>query len=91
MDSIAQTTPARKAYYCHLDDAHGVLTQDDTGAIWFRDSETDALTLITPEHTPFLSVHGEIGVANAQYLADQRHGGYVALAARGRDIAGRAA
>jgi hypothetical protein len=83
MQAYLTTTPTRKprkAFYAWLDDTHGILTQDDAGQIWFRDSETDELTAITPEHCNFLSVNGELGLSEAAHLADLRHGGHVGVA-----------
>jgi hypothetical protein len=70
----------RKAYYAWLDDDHGVLTQDEAGQIWFRNSVTQALIAITPEHCNFLTVNGECGLADAALAADLRHHGYAAIA-----------
>jgi hypothetical protein len=78
MASVAQTP--RKAYYSWLDDQHGILTQDAHGQVWFRNSATDALTAIKPEHYNFLSVNGEVGLAECARLADVRRGGAAAVA-----------
>ena len=51
-------------------DDHGILTMDEHGAVWFRNSESSALTLITPEMYPFVMPHGEIGLADTQLLRD---------------------
>ena len=69
-----------EAYYSWLYEDHGILTQDDQGQVWFRNSETDELTAITPEHVNFLSVNGEIGLAECARLADARRGGPAAIA-----------
>lgn len=74
------TRKPRKAFYAWLDDTHGILTQDDAGQIWFRNSETDELTAITPEHCNFLTVNGEVGLTECGRLADERRGGYAAIA-----------
>ena len=81
MTTIAQRTTPRKAFYATLDnEQYGVLTQDEHGAVWFRDDATDALTLITPEMYPFVMAHGEVGLAEASYLATVREGGYAKVA-----------
>jgi hypothetical protein len=83
MPNVTHATTSRKprrAYYAWLDDDHGVLTQDDAGQIWFRNSTTQALTAITPEHCNFLTVNGECGLADAALAADRRHGGPAAIA-----------
>ena len=53
---------------------------DEHGAVWFRHSDTEDLTLITPEMYPFVMPHGEVGLAECARLADQRRGGYAAIA-----------
>jgi hypothetical protein len=84
----AQKQTPRKAYYAWLDDDHGILTQDAQGQVWFRNSETDHLTAITPEHVNFLSVNGEVGLAEGARLADVRRGGYAAIAThRAQEVA----
>lgn len=54
MQSLPTPATPRKAFYSFLEDQHGILTQDDAGQIWFRNSETDALTAITPAHLNYL-------------------------------------
>ena len=47
------------------------LAQGDAhGEVWFRNSETDALTLVTPEMYPFVMPHGEVGLCDTQLLRD---------------------
>jgi hypothetical protein len=79
MATVAQKQTPRKAYYSWLYEDHGILTQDDHGQVWFRNSETDALTAIGPEHVNFLSVNGEAGLAECARLADDRRGGPVGV------------
>jgi len=50
------------------------------GTIYFMSSVTGALTAIEPEHCTFLTVLGEIGLADTQTLMDQLHGGYARIA-----------
>jgi hypothetical protein len=78
--SPTTTRKPRKAFYAWLDDDHGVLTQDDAGQIWFRNSTTDALTAITPEHVNFLTINGEVGLCEVARLSDIRSGGYAKIA-----------
>jgi hypothetical protein len=80
MATVPQHQTPSKAYYGWLYEDHGVLTQDAHGQVWFRNSETDALTAITPEHYNFLGVNGEVGLAECARLADVRRGGYAAIA-----------
>ena len=71
MAIVAAPAPkSNKAFYAHLYDDHGVLTMDEHGAVWFRHSETDALTLVTPEMYPFVMPHGEVGLCDTQLLRD---------------------
>jgi len=82
MQTVTQTTPTRKtakAYYAHLYDEAGALAKVD-GTIYFMSSETGDITAIEPEHCTFLTVLGEIGLADTQQLMDQLHGGYAAIA-----------
>lgn len=82
MQTLANSSTTRKpskAYYAWLDENHGILTQDAQGQVWFRNSETDELTTITPEHYNFLSVNGEVGLSECQALADKRHGGFAGV------------
>ena len=72
-------TVPHKAFYAHLESDHEVLTMDEHGAI-LPQCAADALTTITPAHVNFLSVHGEIGLAECARLADVRRGGYAAIA-----------
>ena len=79
--TIAASRPkVNKAFYATLDnEQYGVLTQDEHGAVWFRNESTDALTLITPEMYPFVMAHGEVGLATVQHTADVRKGGAVTI------------
>ena len=79
MTKVAQTTTPSKAYYAHLYDEAGALAKVD-GTIYFMSSETGDITAIEPEHCTFLTVLGEIGLADTQQLMDQLHGGYAAIA-----------
>jgi hypothetical protein len=83
MATLTHTSPtgkAPRAYYAILDDVHGVLMQDETGAIVFMADDTYALTTIQPAHLPFLMPLGEVGLAEAARLADIRHGGAAQIA-----------
>lgn len=81
MATVANATQkSNKAFYAHLYDTHGVLTMDAHGALWFRATEDDTLTLVEPEMCPFVMTYGEVGLCETQALADQRHGGYAHIA-----------
>jgi hypothetical protein len=77
MSTVANPTTRRKApkaFYAHLYDQAGTLTKLD-GTIYFFDDETGGMTEIEPEHTPFLTVLGEIGLADTQQIMDKIRGG----------------
>jgi len=77
MTTVAETAtggkPA-KAYYAHLYDEAGTLAKVE-GVIYFLVPETGTITAIEPEHCPFLTVLGEIGLADTQRIMDAIHGG----------------
>jgi hypothetical protein len=82
MATVAETPTTRKpskAYYAHLYDQAGALAQVH-GTIYFMASETGAITAIEPEMCPFMTVLGEIGLADTQALMDQLRGGYARIA-----------
>jgi hypothetical protein len=78
MRSITQPTtprtPAPKAYYAHLYEEQGVLTRLLSGEIVFRAEATGMVTTIEPEMIDFLSVGGEVGLSDCQWLMDHRFG-----------------
>jgi hypothetical protein len=67
-----------KAFYAHLYDQPGTLAKVD-GVIYFFQPETGTITALELEMCPFLTVLGEIGLADTQRLMDALHGGLVAL------------
>lgn len=79
---VANGTTLRKpkAFFAHLHDQHGVLTQDAGGQIWFLATATEELTAITPQDCPFLMPLGECGVAETQHILDRLHGGPAKIA-----------
>ena len=82
MQTVAPPAPSRKpahAFYAHLYDQAGALANVG-GALYFMASDSGELTAIEPEHCTFLTVLGEIGLADTQQLMDQLHGGYAAVA-----------
>jgi hypothetical protein len=82
MQTIANPTTSRKpaqAFYAHLYDQAGALTKVN-GTIYFLSSETGDITEIEPEHCTFLTVLGEIGLADTQQIMDQLHGGAARIA-----------
>ena len=80
--TLPETSPTRKlskAYYAHLYAEAGALAKVD-GTIYFMATATGALTAIEPEHCTFLTVLGEIGLADTQQIIDQIHGGVARIA-----------
>jgi hypothetical protein len=83
MATVAAPPPTRKApraYYAHLYDEAGSVTQLPDGVIYFMSSDTGALTPVEPEHLNFLTVLGEIGLCDTQQLMDHMRHGYAAIA-----------
>ena len=79
--SMTQTAPTRKAHRAYRaiqDETLGTLTQLD-GILYFF-SDAGDITTIEPAHLKFLTVLGEIGLADTQKLMDELHGGYTAIA-----------
>jgi hypothetical protein len=79
MATVTQTTTPAKAFYAHLFDDHGALAKVD-GQILFLHSTTGEIVEIEPSMCNFLTVLGEIGLADTQQIMDQIHGGYAAIA-----------
>jgi hypothetical protein len=82
MATLTETTATRKApraYYSVLYESHGVLTKLDDGIIRFFGDDGEIVG-IEPEHTPFLTVLGEIGLTDTQAIMDQIRGGFAKIA-----------
>ena len=81
MATVAPNAPNHKplVYYAHLDDEAGTLAKLD-GTIYFMAEATGALTVIEPEHVPFLAVLGNVGLADTQQVMDSIRGGAAKLA-----------
>jgi hypothetical protein len=77
MTSVAQSPS--KIFQATLRDEAGTLAKID-GEILFFNDETGAIVAIEPEDCVWLCVLGEIGLADAQALADRRRGGYARIA-----------
>jgi hypothetical protein len=81
MTTVPETTTTRKpakAFYAHLYDQPGVLAKVE-GTLYFMDPETGTITAVEPAMCPFLTVLGEIGLAETQRLMDDLHGGLATL------------
>ena len=77
-DPSAPCKPS-KAFYAHLFNQAGVLAKVD-GQILFMDSATGDIVAIEPSMCNFLTVLGEIGLADTQQVMDQLRGGYARIA-----------
>lgn len=76
MATVLETTPTRKAlkaYRAILREETGTLTKLAGELLFFHDTGT--ITTIEPDDCVWLCVLGECGLAEAQRLADRRHGG----------------
>ena len=82
MASMTQTQPPRKAsraYRAIQDETAGTLTQLD-GILYFF-SDAGDFTTVEPGMLNFLTILGEIGLADTQQIMDTiLHGGYAAVA-----------
>ena len=68
------TSRKPKAFRATLRDEAGALAKIDRELLFFNEV-TGAIVTIEPEDCVWLCVLGEIGLAEAQRLADVRHGG----------------
>jgi len=69
---------APKSFFAHLFDASGVLAKVDGELVFFSDA--GAITTVEPSMINFLTVLGEVGLADTQQLLDRLHGKYAAIA-----------
>jgi hypothetical protein len=77
--TLPQSSTPRKAFYAHLYEEPGLLAKVD-GTMYFLVPDTGAITAIEPEMCPFLTVLGEIGLADTQRIMDDIHGGLATIA-----------
>jgi hypothetical protein len=71
-------TVAQKVFFAHLFDTAGVLTKVDGALVFFGDDDT--IVAVEPSMINFLTVLGEVGIANTQQLMDRMHGGAARIA-----------
>ncbi len=71
-------TVAQKSFFAHLFDESGVLAKVDGELVFFGDNGD--ITTVEPSMCNFLTVLGEIGLADTQAIMDRMHGGYAAIA-----------
>ena len=72
------TCKPAKAFYAHLYDQPGALATVD-GIIYFLEPASGTITALEPEMCTFLTVLGEIGLADTQRLLDELHGGLATI------------
>ena len=75
MASVLTPTTTRKApkvFYAHLFDTAGVLTKVAGALVFFGDD--DAFVTVEPSMINFLTVLGEVGLADTQQILDRMHG-----------------
>jgi hypothetical protein len=80
MQTVTETTAPRKApraYRAIQDETAGTLTQLDGQLVFFSDA--GEITTVEPQAINFLTVLGEIGLADTQALMDRIHGGAAAI------------
>lgn len=72
-------TVAQKVFFAHLFDEPGTLAKVDGELVFFGDN--GAITPVEPSMINFLTVLGEVGLADTQRIMDVIvHGGYAAVA-----------
>jgi hypothetical protein len=72
------TTQVNKVFRATLRDEPGTLTKLNGEILFFHD--TGEIVSIDPEDCVWLCLLAEVGLSQAQELADQRHGGPIGLA-----------
>jgi hypothetical protein len=78
MATVPGTTPkSNRAYYAHLYGQAGALTKVNS-TIYFL-ADTGAITVIESVGCPFLTILGEIGLADTQQMCDRLQGGAAAI------------
>jgi hypothetical protein len=80
MSTVATSTTTRKSFYAHLFDEPGLLFQHTDGRILFLNETNDRITTIEPDMINFLTVLGQVAVANEQRLTDLGNGGAATIA-----------
>jgi hypothetical protein len=82
MQTVTFQTPRSKqpskVFYSHLYDESGLLAKVNGELTFFAD--TGAITIVEPAMVNFLTVLGELGIAEAAAFADARRGGYAKIA-----------
>jgi hypothetical protein len=66
-------TVAQKSFFAHLYDASGVLAKVNGELVFFSDAGN--IVTVEPADINFLTVLGEVGIAETQQVMDRIHGG----------------
>ena len=74
---MATQTVAQKSFFAHLYDAAGVLAKVDGELVFFSDAGN--IVTIEPQDCTFLTVLGEVGLAETARLLDTMRGGAAAI------------
>ena len=88
MATVLETTPTRKplAFHAVLLEDSGVLSKVRGELVFF--AETGAITTVEPSMINFLTVLGEVGLADTQVIMDQIRGGAAWIAThRAQEVA----
>jgi hypothetical protein len=79
-------TVAQKVFFAHLFDEAGKLARVDNALVFFGNNGD--ITTVKPRDINFLTVLGEVGIADTQALMDRLHGGAAAIAcSRAQEVA----
>ena len=79
-------TVAQKSFFAHLYDDSGVLAKVNGELVFFADNGD--ITTVEPADCNFLTVLGEVGIAETQQVIDRLHGGFAQIAChRGQEVA----
>ena len=76
------------AFYATLDQAPGIALRADSDRVFFIDHAVGVWTELFTRDMPRLVLNGHLPTADAQALADHRHGGFAAIAThRAQEVA----
>jgi hypothetical protein len=78
MATVAQTTPPSKVFYAHYFDEPGAVVKQ-AGSLYFI-SESDEVIEVEISTLNFLTVLGQMQLADAQHIADLLNGGPAGVA-----------
>jgi hypothetical protein len=73
MATVANPPTYRKVFFAQLEGLSGTLAQLDNGNVYFFHPDSGDICQV--DSWKGLVVLGEVGLANAQYILDEMHGG----------------